>query len=62
MKMAIYTISEARANLHKLVEHIHLFHEPVYIVGEKNKAVLLSEEDYRSMMEALHHIPIQGSK
>ena len=57
--MEIYTTSEARANLYKIVDHVADFHEPIYIKGRKNKAVLISQEDYDSLMETLylHSIP-----
>ncbi len=60
--MEIYTTSQARANLFKLVEQAAQSHDPVYIVGKHNKAVLISEEDYRSMMETLYLISIPGMK
>jgi prevent-host-death family protein len=52
--MEIYTTSQARANLFQLVEHTNASHNPVYIVGKNSKAVLISEEDYREMIETLY--------
>jgi prevent-host-death family protein len=60
--MEIYTTSQARANLFKLVEHIAEAHDPIYIVGKHNKAVLISEEDYRAMVETLYISSIPGMK
>lgn len=60
--MEIYTTSQARANLFKLVEHTNDTHDPVYIVGKHNKAVLLAEEDYRAMLETLYITSIPGMK
>ena len=60
--MEIYTTSQARANLFKLVEHAAQSHEPVYIVGKHNKTVLISEEDYRAMIETLYLVSIPGMK
>jgi len=60
--MEIYSTSQARANLFKLVEHTAVSHDPIYIVGKHNKAVLLSEEDYRAMLETLYIISIPGMK
>lgn len=60
--MEIYTTSQARANLFKLVENTSHSHEPVYIVGKSNKAVLISEEDYRAMVETLYLVSIPGMK
>jgi len=58
--MEIYTTSQARTNLFKLVDYTAQLHEPVYIVGKKNKAVLMSEEDYRSLQETLYLTSIPG--
>lgn len=58
----IYTTSQARANLFKLVESTARSHAPVYIVGKKHKSVLISEEDYRAMIETLYLTSIPGMK
>lgn len=60
--MEIYTTSQARANLFKLVEMSNETHEPIYIIGKKNKSVLISEEDYRAMAETLHLTSIPKMK
>lgn len=51
--MEIYTRSQARAKFFKLLEYVVEAHDPVYIFG-KHKAVLIAEEDYRVMVEALY--------
>jgi antitoxin YefM len=60
--MEIYTTSQARNDLFKLVDSANQTHEPVYIVGKRNKAVLISEEDYSAMVETLHIISVPGLK
>ncbi len=60
--MAIYTTSQARHDLFKLVNTINHTHEPVYIVGKRHKAVLISAEDYQAMVETLHIISVPGLK
>ena len=60
--MEIYTTSQARANLFKLLEYTVESHEPVYIVGKNKKGVLISEEDYRAMVETLYISSIPGMK
>ena len=52
--MEIYTASQAQDNLIEIIDHVAQSHEPTYIVGEKGKAVLIAESDYRAMMETLH--------
>lgn len=60
--MEIYTTSQARHDLFKLVDVTSQIHEPIYIVGKRNKAVLISEEDYKAMVETLHIISVPGLK
>ena len=60
--MEILTTSQARAKLFKLVEYTAKSHAPVYIVGKQNKAVLISEDDYRALKETLYLTSIPGMK
>lgn len=60
--MEIYTTSQARNNLFKLVDYTASSHDPVYIVSKKGKAVLISEEDYEAMAETLYLSSIPGMK
>lgn len=60
--MEIYTTSQARENLFKLVDQTSTEHEPIYIVGKRHKAVLISEEDYSSMVETLYLTSVPGMK
>lgn len=60
--MEIYTTSEARAKLYKIVDQVAQAHKPVYIKGRRNKAVIISEEDYESMQETLYLLSIPGMR
>ena len=60
--MEIYSTSQARENLFKLVDLAAESNLPVYIVGKRNKVVLLSDETYRSLMETLYLMSIPGMK
>jgi len=60
--MEIYTTSQARANLFQLVDHAAESHNPVYIVGKKNKVVLIDEKDYQALIETLYIASIPGMK
>ena len=60
--MEIYTTSQARENLFKIVDRVTISHDPVYIVSKKKKVVLLSEEDYEAMKETLYLCSIPGMK
>jgi antitoxin YefM len=57
-----YTASEARKNLYKLVDKVRETHEPAYIVGKRNSAYLVSEEDWRAIQETLYLESIPGMR
>ena len=59
--MNIYTTSQARRDLFKLVDATDT-HEPIYIIGKRNKAVLISEEDYGAMVETIYLMSVPGLK
>jgi antitoxin YefM len=52
--MTILSASEARKRLYNLVDEVKETHQPVQIVGKRNSAILVSEEDWRAMEETLH--------
>ena len=55
-------ITQARANLYQLVDDTADSHEPVHITGKRSSAVLVSEEDWRSIQETLYLISIPGMR
>ena len=56
----VLTTSEARANIYQLVDHVAESHNPVTIIGKRNNAVILSEEDWRAISETLYLDSITG--
>ena len=52
--MSSLTATEARKRLYTLVDDVAESHEPVQIVGKRNSAVLISEEDWRAIQETLY--------
>jgi antitoxin YefM len=60
--MAILNASDARANLYRLIEQTNESHEPVLIHGKKNNAVLVSEDDWKSIQETLFLTSIPGMR
>ena len=58
--MTTITASEARARLYNLLDETAESHEPIQIRGRRNSAVLVSEEDWRSIEETLHLVSIRG--
>jgi prevent-host-death family protein len=60
--MASLTATEARKRLYSLVDEVKESHEPVQIVGKRNSAVLVSEEDWRAIQETLYLTSIPGMR
>ena len=58
--MTVIKASAARARLYRLIDETAQSHEPVFISGKRRNAVLLSEEDWRSIQETLYLISIPG--
>jgi prevent-host-death family protein len=52
--------TKARATLYQLVDDASLSHEPILITGKRNSAVLVSEEDWRSVQETLYLLSVPG--
>lgn len=52
--MITLTATEARANLYKLLDEVAQTHEPVLITGKRVNAVLVSEDDWRTIQETIH--------
>lgn len=60
--MTTLTTSEARAKLYGLVDQTAKSHEPVQIKGRRKSAVLIAEEDWRSIQETLYLLSIPGMR
>jgi len=58
--VTIYTSSQARAKLFTLIDETNKTHEPIYIKGKRNNAVIISEEDYEGLQETLYLYSIPG--
>ena len=58
--MTIFTASEARANLYRLIDQTAESHEPIHISGKRTSAVLLSEEDWNAIQETLYLLSVPG--
>jgi antitoxin YefM len=60
--MAVLTASAARSKLYRLIDQTNESHEPVIISGKRNNAVLVSEDDWKSIQETLYLSSIPGMK
>ena len=56
------TATEARKRLYALIDEVGHSHEAVKITGKGGNAVLLSEDDWRSIQETLHLVSIPGMR
>jgi len=60
--MITLTANAARTKLHKLLDAIASSHGPIQITGKSSNAVLISEEDWRSIQETLYLLSIPGMR
>ncbi len=60
--MATLKVTEARANLYKLIDDVAANHQPVFITGKRSNAVLLAEEDWNAINETLHLLSVPGMR
>ncbi len=60
--MTTLKASDARSKLYRLIDEAASSHEPVTITGKRHNAVLLSEEDWRSIEETLFLLSIPGMR
>ena len=51
--MTILSATEARSNLYRLIDQTSSSHEPIIITGKRGNAVLISEDDWRSIQETM---------
>ena len=60
--MITIPITQARTKLFQLVDDAATSHEPIQITGRRGSAVLVSEEDWRSIQETLYLLSIPGMR
>jgi antitoxin YefM len=60
--MTVLKVSEARANLYQIIDETAQSHQPITITGKRHNAVLVSEDDWRSVQETLYLVSIPGMR
>tara|TARA_B100000700_G_scaffold81744_1_gene91956 strand:+ start:3408 stop:3650 length:243 start_codon:yes stop_codon:yes gene_type:complete len=60
--MAGMTATEGRSNLYRLIDETAESHQPIIIIGKRNKAVLVSEEDWSAIQETLCLLSVPGMR
>ena len=58
--MKTVTATAARTDLYQLIDATRRDREPIQITGKRGNAVLLSEEDWKSIQETLYLQSIPG--
>lgn len=60
--MPALSATEARAKLYRFIDQTSQSHEPIVITGKKGNAVLISEDDWRSIQETIYLLNIPGMR
>lgn len=60
--MPTLSATEARTKLYRLIDQTSASHEPILITGKRGNAVLISEDDWRSIQETIYLLNIPGMR
>ena len=60
--MPTLSATEARTKLYRLIDQASFSHEPIVIKGKRGNAVLISEDDWRSIQETMYLLNIPGMR
>ena len=60
--MPTLSATEARTILYRLIDQTSSSHEPILITGKRGNAVLVSEDDWRSIQETMYLLNIPGMR
>jgi prevent-host-death family protein len=54
--------TQARSRLYQLLDEAAESHQPIQITGKRANAILVSEEDWRSIQETLYLLSVPGMR
>ena len=60
--MKIISVTKARSSLYKLLDEASKTHNPICITGKRSNAILISEENWRSIEETLYLLSIPNMR
>ncbi len=60
--MTTLSVTEARSKLYTLMDDAEQSHQPIFITGKRNNAVLVSEGDWNDINETLYLLSIPGMR
>ncbi|MEO1022824.1 MAG: type II toxin-antitoxin system Phd/YefM family antitoxin [Bacteroidota bacterium] len=58
--MKTLTATQARKDIYRLIDETSDTRKPIQITGKRTNAILIGEEDWRSIQETLHLTSIPG--
>ena len=60
--MKTVTATKARELIYKLIDEANESNQPIQITGKRGNAVIVSEENWRSIEETLHLLSVPGMR
>jgi len=60
--MKTINATKARERLYRLIDETNASHEPIHISGKRKNAVLVSEDDWKSIQETLYLLSVPGMR
>jgi prevent-host-death family protein len=60
--MTSMPVTKARKKLYELLDEAAASHQPIQITGKRSSAVLIAEDDWRSIQETLYLLSIPGMR
>ena len=60
--MPVINATNAKTKLYSLIDQTTISHEPIIITGKRGNAVLISEEDWRSIQETMYLLSVPGMR
>ena len=60
--MKTMSVTQARTHLYRLIDEAKQSGEPIQITGKRSNAVLISEDDWRSISETMYLLSIPGMR
>ncbi len=60
--MSEITTDHAKKNIETLIDKVAESHQPITIKGERNQAILVSQQDWSSIQETLYLLSIPGMR
>ncbi len=60
--MTSLPVTQARSKLYQLLDEAAASHAPIQITGKRSNAILISEDDWRSIQETLYLLAVPGMR